>query len=239
MNTLTKGEKLYEGKAKILYATDNPDLLIQYFKDDATAFNAKKKGTIQDKGIINNAVSSHMFQYLESEGVKTHFVEKLSDREMVVKNLDIIMVEVIIRNIVAGSLSRRMGIEEGTPLKSTILEYSYKSDELDDPFINDYYVRAFELATDEEMEYMNSEAMKVNDLLCRFFDDRGITLVDFKLEFGRHNGTVLLGDEITPDGCRLWDKETHEKMDKDRFRRDLGGIEEAYQEVCRKVLEDI
>ena len=230
-------EQLYEGKAKILYSTDNPDLLIQYFKDDATAFNAEKKGTIKDKGVINNKVSSRIFKYLEDKGVKTHFVERLSDREMLAKKVEIIPVEVLIRNVAAGSLSKRLGVEEGTPLKSTVLEFCYKSDPLGDPFINEYVIRAFGYATDEEMEKIKNTALKVNDILSKFFDERGIILVDFKLEFGRHKGEVLLADEITPDGCRLWDKKTHEKLDKDRFRRDLGKIEEAYKEVLRKVLE--
>ena len=230
-------EQLYEGKAKILYSTDNPDLLIQYFKDDATAFNAEKKGTIKDKGVINNKVSSRIFKYLEDKGVKTHFVERLSDREMLAKKVEIIPVEVLIRNVAAGSLSKRLGVEEGTPLKSTVLEFCYKSDPLGDPFINEYVIRAFGYATDEEMEKIKNTALKVNDILSKFFDERGIILVDFKLEFGRHKGEVLLADEITPDGCRLWDKKTHEKLDKDRFRRDLGKIEEAYEEVLRKVME--
>ncbi|HZX36162.1 MAG TPA: phosphoribosylaminoimidazolesuccinocarboxamide synthase [Thermodesulfobacteriota bacterium] len=230
-------EQLYEGKAKILYSTDNPDLLIQYFKDDATAFNAEKKGTIKDKGIINNKVSSRIFKYLEDKGVKTHFVEMVSDREMLAKKVEIIPVEVLVRNVAAGSLSKRLGVEEGTPLKSTILEFCYKSDPLGDPFINEYIIRAFSFATDEETEKIKKTALKVNDILSKFFDERGIMLVDFKLEFGRHKGEVLLADEITPDGCRLWDKKTHEKLDKDRFRRDLGRIEEAYEEVLRKVME--
>ncbi|MFZ3073250.1 MAG: phosphoribosylaminoimidazolesuccinocarboxamide synthase [Thermodesulfobacteriota bacterium] len=230
-------EQLYEGKAKILYSTDNPDLLIQYFKDDATAFNAEKKGTIKNKGVINNKVSSRIFKYLEDKGVKTHFVERMSDREMLAKKVEIIPVEVLIRNVVAGSLAKRLGVEEGTPLKTTILEFCYKSDPLGDPFINEYIIRAFGYATDEEMEKIKNTALKVNDILSKFFDERGIILVDFKLEFGRHKGEVLLADEITPDGCRLWDKKTREKLDKDRFRRDLGKIEEAYEEVLRKVME--
>ncbi|MEK7313561.1 MAG: phosphoribosylaminoimidazolesuccinocarboxamide synthase [Deltaproteobacteria bacterium] len=230
-------EQLYEGKAKILYSTDNPDLLIQYFKDDATAFNAEKKGTIKDKGIINNKVSSRIFKYLEDKGVKTHFVERMSDREMLAKKVEIIPVEVLIRNVAAGSLAKRLGVAEGTPLKSTVLEFCYKSDPLGDPFINEYVIRAFGFATDEEMEKIKKAALKVNDILLKFFDERGIMLIDFKLEFGRHKGEVLLADEITPDGCRLWDKKTHEKLDKDRFRRDLGKIEEAYEEVLRKVME--
>ncbi|HHD11315.1 MAG TPA: phosphoribosylaminoimidazolesuccinocarboxamide synthase [Deltaproteobacteria bacterium] len=233
---VTKGNKLYEGKAKIIYETDNPDLLIQYFKDEATAFNAQKKGVIKEKGVMNNAISTRLFKLLEDEGIKTHFVEKLSEREMLVKRLEIIPVEVVVRNIVAGSLAKRMGLEEGTPLKEAVVEFYYKSDELGDPMINNYHIRAFGLAKDEELEAMVESALKVNDILKKFFDERGILLVDFKLEYGRHHGEILLGDEITPDGCRLWDKQTLEKLDKDRFRRDLGKIEEAYEEVLRKVL---
>ncbi len=229
-------EKLYEGKAKILYATDNPDLLIQYFKDEATAFDGKKKGIIQEKGILNNKISSRLFQYLEDKGIPTHFMERPSDREMVVKKLEIIPIEVVVRNIAAGSLAKRMGVEEGLPLKKTVLEFYYKSDPLGDPMINDFHIEAFGLAQKFEVDILKEIAIEVNGYISTFFDERGITLVDFKLEFGRHKGQILLGDEITPDGCRLWDKKTKEKMDKDRFRRDLGNIEEAYQEVCRKVL---
>ena len=222
---MEKKDQLYEGKAKIIYSTDDPDLHIMYFKDDATAFDGMKKGTINDKGIINNSVSTKIFEFLEENGIKTHFVEKLSEREMLVKNMDIIMVEVIPRNIIAGSLAKKMGIEEGTDLKSPILELCYKDDALHDPMINDDYVEAFGFASKEELKEMKEAAMKVNSLLSAFFDERGIILVDFKLEFGRHKGEVLLADEITPDGCRLWDKVTKEKLDKDRFRRDLGNIE--------------
>jgi len=229
-------EKLYEGKAKVIYATDNDDLFIQYFKDEATAFDGKKKGVIEDKGIINNSISSRLFSFLEEKGIATHFVERLSDREMVVKGLEIIPVEVVLRNVVAGSLAKRMGIEEGEVLKQPIVELYYKSDPLGDPMINEYHIETFGLAEKSEVKWMQEVGLEVNRHLSGFFDDRGITLVDFKLEFGRHKGEVLLGDEITPDGCRLWDKETKEKMDKDRFRRDLGKIEEAYQEVASKVL---
>jgi len=229
-------KKIYEGKAKILYATDSPDLLIQYFKDEATAFDGKKKGIIQEKGILNNKISSRLFQYLEDKGIPTHFVERPSDREMVVKKLEIIPIEVVVRNIVAGSLAKRMGVEEGMSLKKTILEFYYKSDPLGDPMINDYHIEAFGLARKFEVDILKEMAIEINGYLSKFFDEKGIILVDFKLEFGRHKGQILLGDEITPDGCRLWDKETNEKMDKDRFRRDLGKIEEAYQEVCRRAL---
>ncbi len=233
---VTKGKKLYEGKAKILYETDNPDLLIQYFKDEATAFNAQKKGVIREKGVMNNTISTRLFGLLEEEGIKTHFVEKLGDREMLVKRLEIIPVEVVVRNMVAGSLARRLGLEEGRPLEEVVVEFYYKSDELGDPMINTYHIRAFGFAEDEEVESMVTSALRVNDILKKFLDERGILLVDFKLEYGRHHGEILLGDEITPDGCRLWDRETLERLDKDRFRRDLGKIEEAYEEVLRKVM---
>ena len=224
-------EKIYEGKAKIIYTTSDPDLVIQYFKDDASAFDGKKKGTIVDKGVMNNHISSRIFQFLENEGVKTHFVETLNDREMLVKRLDIIPVEVVLRNIAAGSLSKRLGIEEGTVLDKPILEFFYKSDPLGDPMINECHVDVFGWATKQEVEILKSEGLKINDLMVQFFKKRNIRLVDFKLEFGRHKGGVLLGDEISPDGCRLWHWETNEKMDKDRFRFNLGSVEEKYQEV--------
>lgn len=230
-------EKIYEGKAKVLYTTENPDLLIQYFKDEATAFDGKKKGIIQEKGILNNKISARIFKYLEDRGVKTHYVDTLSEREMVVKKLKIIPVEVVVRNLAAGSLAKRMGVEEGTALSEPIIEFFYKSDPLGDPMINEYIAKAFGLAEREDLKRMEEAALKINKILSEFFDERGIILVDFKLEFGLHKGEILLGDEITPDGCRLWDKTTREKMDKDRFRRDLGKIEEAYQEVMRKVME--
>ena len=234
---MEKRDKLYEGKAKIIYSTDDPDRSIMYFKDDATAFDGAKKGTIEEKGVINNSVSSRIFEFLETNGIKTHYVEKLSEREMLVKKVEIIPVEVILRNLIAGSLAKKMGMEEGIELKSPILELCYKDDALHDPMINDDYVEAFGFATVEELAEMKEAAMKVNRLLSGFFDERGIILVDFKLEFGRHNGEVVLADEITPDGCRLWDKETREKLDKDRFRRDLGNVEESYKKVLDKVME--
>ena len=224
-------EKIYEGKAKIIYTTSDPDLVIQYFKDDASAFDGKKKGTIVDKGVMNNHISSRIFQFLENEGVKTHFVETLNDREMLVKRLDVIPVEVVLRNIAAGSLSKRLGIEEGTVLDKPILEFFYKSDPLGDPMINECHVDVFGWATKQEVEILKSEGFKINNLMMQFFKERNIRLVDFKLEFGRHKGGVLLGDEISPDGCRLWHWETNEKMDKDRFRFNLGSVEEKYQEV--------
>lgn len=228
-------EKLYEGKAKVLYATEDPSQVIQYFKDDATAFNAQKRGTIVEKGIMNNAISSRIFTELEKIGVPTHFVKKLSDREMLVRRLEIVPVEVVVRNVIAGSLSKRMGRPEGECLAHPILELYYKDDALGDPMINDDHVAVFKLATPAEMTEIRKHAFKVNEFLCKFFDKRGITLVDFKLEFGRCNGKILLGDEITPDGCRLWDKKTGEKLDKDRFRRDLGNVEEAYHRVLELV----
>jgi phosphoribosylaminoimidazole-succinocarboxamide synthase len=228
-------EKLYEGKAKIIYATDDPDLVIHYFKDDATAFNAQKKGTIERKGILNNAISSRLFKYLEEREIPTHFVEQISEREMLTKKLEIIPVEVVARNIVAGSLAQRLGIAEGTPLKETVLEFYYKDDSLGDPMINEYHIKAFNYATEAEIAVIKKQTLKVNSLLKDFFNERGILLIDFKLEFGRHKGHVFLGDEVTPDGCRFWDKETGEKMDKDRFRRDLGKVEEGYQDVYKRV----
>lgn len=232
---MEKREKLYEGKAKIIHATDDPDLIIQYFKDDATAFNAEKKGSIESKGIMNNRISEVLFKYLGKNGIPTHFVERLSDREMLNKKLDIVLVEVVARNITAGSLAKRLGKDEGEILPSPIVEYYYKDDDLGDPMINMDHIRILDLATDEEMAKITEYARKINLLLKKFFDARNIDLVDFKLEFGRHNGEILLGDEICPDTCRLWDKTTGEKMDKDRFRRDMGKIEEAYAEVCKRV----
>ena len=229
---MEKLERLYEGKAKILHKTSDPDLLIQYFKDDASAFDGKKKGTIVDKGVMNNHMSSRIFEYLEENGVKTHFVKNLNDREMLVKYLDIIHVEVVLRNVAAGSLCKRLGIEEGRVFEEQpILEFFYKSDPLGDPMINECHVDIFGWATKEEVEILKSEGIKINKLMVEFFKERKIRLVDFKVEFGRHKGEVLLGDEISPDGCRLWDWETNEKMDKDRFRFNLGSVEEKYQEV--------
>lgn len=235
---MERSEKIYEGKAKILYATEDPDLVIQYFKDDATAFNGLKKGTIVDKGIINNHVSCRIFQHLEEKGIPTHFVKRLGEREMLVKHLQIIPVEVVMRNVAAGSLCKRMGIAEGIPLKQPILEFYFKDDALGDPMINEYHVEAFDLATVKEMGVIKSLGFKINELLIDFFKSRKIRLVDFKLEFGRHKGEILLGDEISPDACRLWHLETGEKLDKDRFRFDLGQVKEKYEEVYRLVCEE-
>lgn len=233
--TPQKLEMFYEGKAKKLYATSDPDLVIAYFKDDATAFNAKKKGTIEDKGVINNRMSELFFGLLEKHGVKTHFVRRLDDRQMLCKRLQIVPAETVVRNIVAGSMAKRLGREEGEDLKFPIVEYYYKSDPLDDPLIYPEHAILFNWATKEELETIRSLALKVNDELRRFLDERGIILVDFKLEFGRHHGEILLGDEICPDTCRFWDKATRKKLDKDRFRRDLGDVEQAYQEMLRRV----
>lgn len=235
---MQKRDKIYEGKAKILYSTEDPDLIIQYFKDDASAFDGIKKGTIVDKGVINNHISSRIFRHLEEQGVRTHFVEHLTDREMLVKKLEIIPVEVVLRNVAAGSLCKRLGIEEGKELVPPILEFFYKSDSLGDPMINDYHIATFGWATQDRVEALKSAGFEINKLLFEFFKARKIRLVDFKLEFGLHKGEVLLGDEISPDGCRLWHWETNEKMDKDRFRFDLGEIEEKYQEVYHLVCAD-
>ena len=233
---MTKGKLIYEGKAKKVYETDDPDLLIQEFKDDATAFDATKRGTIQGKGACNNKISVHMFKFLESKGVPTHFVELLSEREMLVKKLEIILIEVTIRNIVAGGMAKMLGLDEGIALKEPVLEYHYKKDALHDPLINEYHIYALNLATKEEMDEIAEYSFKINRLMQEFFDKLGLKLVDFKLEFGRHKGKILLGDEISPDTCRLWDKQTNKKLDKDRFRRDLGDIEGAYREVLKRVL---
>ncbi len=232
---MEKREKIYEGKAKILYTTDNPDLLIQYFKDDATAFNAAKKGTILDKGIINNKISTKIFESLIAAGIPTHFEKSLSDREMLVKKVQIVPLEVIIRNVAAGSMSRILGIEEGTKLACPVLEFCYKEDKLNDPLINDTHVLALQLATQEEIDTIKKYAYQINELMIKFFKALNINLVDFKLEFGKYKGKVILADEISPDTCRLWDAQTGEKLDKDRFRRDLGKVEQAYQEVLSRV----
>jgi len=233
---MTKGEKLYEGKAKILYATEDPQLIIQYFKDDATAFNAQKRGTIVDKGVVNNQISAHLFALLEREGLPTHFVKQLSDREMLVKRLAIIPLEVTMRNIVAGGMAKLLGLEEGLVLKPPVFEWHYKSDALNDPLINDDHIFALGAATPDELAYIRQQSQRVNEILTRYFLQRGIDLVDFKLEFGRHQGKILLGDEISPDTCRFWEKGTRRKLDKDRFRRDLGDVEAAYQEMLNRVV---
>jgi phosphoribosylaminoimidazole-succinocarboxamide synthase len=236
---MQKKAQIYEGKAKKVFETDNPDLLIQYFKDDATAFNAKKRGVIVGKGIVNNKMSSILFNLLEENGIPTHFVKQLSDREMLIKRLQILPIEVVVRNIIAGSLAKRLGIEEGTPARFPIVEFYYKNDALGDPLIIEDHIRALGLATEGQTQSMKAYALRINNILKEFFDKRDIILVDFKLEFGMHKGHLLLGDEIAPDTCRLWDKKTLEKLDKDRFRRDLGRVEEAYQEVLKRVTQKI
>jgi phosphoribosylaminoimidazole-succinocarboxamide synthase len=233
---MDKREKLYEGKAKIVYATDKPGFIIQYFKDDATAFNALKRGTIVGKGVVNNRTSAVLFEMLAKKGVPTHYVETLSDREMLCRRLDIIKIETIARNVVAGSLAKRTGLPEGAPIKQPILELYYKSDPLGDPMINEEHVRMLKLAAPKEVAWIKRMALRINGLLRPYLRRRGLLLVDFKLEFGRHAGRLWLGDEISPDTCRLWDADTNEKLDKDRFRRDLGGVEEAYQEVYRRLV---
>lgn len=233
---MKKLEMLYEGKAKKVYKTDVEDQYIVEYKDDATAFNGLKKGTIVDKGIMNNTISTKLFELLESKGIKTHFIKKLSDREMLVRRVEIVPLEVLVRNYAAGSLTKRYAIPEGTKMVSTVLEFCYKNDELGDPFINEYHIKAMELAKEEEVRTIEKSALKINKILTEFMKKIGIDLVDFKLEFGRtHAGEIILADEISPDTCRLWDASTHEKLDKDRFRRDMGKVEEGYMEVVRRI----
>ncbi len=234
---MEKKEQLYEGKAKKVFATDDPNLVIVDYKDDATAFNGLKKGSIADKGVINNVMSNHMFQLLEKQGVPTHFVEQLSERETLVKKVSIVPLEVIIRNISAGSFAKRFGVEEGIVFDEPTIEFSYKNDDLGDPLMNAYHAVALKAATREEIETIKSMAFKVNEVMKQYFDSLNVILVDFKLEFGKTaDGKIVLADEISPDTCRLWDKTTKEKLDKDRFRRDLGGVEEAYQEIMKRVM---
>ena len=232
---MEKRAQLYERKAKKVYATDNADVVIVDYKDDATAFNGLKKGTIAGKGVINNKMSNMMFKIMESKGIPTHLVEELSDRETAVKKVEIVPLEVIIRNTAAGSFSKRLGVPEGKKLPVTVLEFSYKNDDLGDPLINDYHALAMELATPEEIETIKNMAFKVNEVMKEFFKTLNIDLIDFKLEFGRFHGQIILADEISPDTCRFWDMTTGEKLDKDRFRRDMGGVEDAYKEVFARL----
>ncbi|MBA4773903.1 MAG: phosphoribosylaminoimidazolesuccinocarboxamide synthase [Sphingomonas sp.] len=236
---MARRRQIYEGKAKILYEGPEPGTLIQYFKDDATAFNAQKKGTISGKGVLNNRISEHVFTLLALIGVPTHFIRRLNMREQLIRQVEIVPIEVVVRNVVAGSLAKRLGIEEGTQLPRTIIEYYYKDDALGDPMITDEHIAAFGWASQEEMHDIADLAIRVNDFLCGLFAGIGIRLVDFKLEFGRiwdnDYSRIILADEISPDGCRLWDMDSGEKLDKDRFRRDLGGEIEAYQEVARRL----
>ena len=230
-------EQVYEGKAKKVFKTDDPELYIVDYKDDATAFNGLKKGTIVGKGVINNQMTNRLMVRMEKAGVPTHFVKELSERETLVKKVAIVPLEVIIRNISAGSFAKRYGVEEGIVFDAPTIEFSYKNDELGDPLLNSYHALALKLATAEEIETIKKYAFTVNDVLKAFWAECGVTLVDFKLEFGKlSDGTIVLADEISPDTCRLWDSKTHEKLDKDRFRRDLGGVEEAYQEVMRRLM---
>lgn len=234
---MEKKEQLYEGKAKKVFATDDANLVIVDYKDDATAFNGEKKGTITGNGVINNVMSNHMFQLLEQQGVPTHFVEQLSERETLVKKVSIVPLEVIIRNISAGSFAKRFGVEEGIVFDEPTIEFSYKNDELGDPLMNAYHAIALKAATREEIETIKAMAFKVNEVMKQYFDTLNVILVDFKLEFGKTaDGKIVLADEISPDTCRLWDKTTKEKLDKDRFRRDMGGVEEAYQEIMKRVM---
>ena len=233
---MQKTEQLYEGKAKKDYTTDDPELYIVDYTDDATAFNGLKKGTILGKGEINNRVTNHLMKLLETNGIPTHFVEELSSRETVVKKVKIIPLEGIVRNIAAGSLAKRLGLDEGVKLSSTVLEYCYKDDALGDPLVNDYHIFALGLAEKRELDEIKEKAFKINDFMRAYFKDINIDLVDFKIEFGRFHGKILLADEISPDTCRIWDSVPHEKLDKDRFRRDLGNVEEAYREVLARLM---
>lgn len=232
---MKKLEMLYEGKAKKVYKTEDSDHYIVEYKDDATAFNGEKKGSIHDKGVVNNKMSALLFKMLEAQGIPTHFESLLNDREQFVKAVTILPLEVIVRNVAAGSLAKRLGLEEGIVMKETVLEFCYKDDALGDPMINDYHIYAMEFATHEQVETIKEMALKINKLLMAFFLEHGLKLIDFKLEFGLFKGQVILADEISPDTCRLWDKETNKKMDKDRFRRDLGDVEATYQEVLNRI----
>lgn len=236
MSDITKKELLYEGKAKKVFASSDPDLVIMEYKDSATAFNGEKKGTIEDKGVLNNTIASALFELLASQGIPTHFIEKLSDREVLCKKVSIIPLEVIVRNVAAGSFSKRLGVPEGTPFKTTVFEISYKDDALGDPLINDYHAVAIGAATWDELKTIYDITERINTILCKFFLGCGVKLIDFKLEFGKDSsGAIILADEISPDTCRFWDAETNEKLDKDRFRRDLGNVKEAYVEMLNRI----
>ena len=233
---MEKREQMYEGKAKKVFATDDANYCIVSYKDDATAFNGLKKGTISGKGVVNNKMSNYLMQLLEKEGVPTHYVEELNDRETVVKKVSIVPLEVIIRNVAAGSFSKRLGVEEGTALKTTILEFCYKNDDLGDPMVNDYHILAMGYATEEDLNTIKTLTFKINEFLKDFFKKINVDLIDFKIEFGKTaDGQIVLADEISPDTCRFWDATTHENLDKDRFRRDLGGVEDAYQEMMKRI----
>ncbi len=235
---MKKCEQIYEGKAKKVFATEDPECVIVSYKDDATAFDGLKKGTIAGKGVVNNKMSNYLMQLLEKQGVPTHYIEEISDRETIVRKVKIVPLEVIIRNISAGSFAKRYGVEEGIVFDEPTIEFSYKNDDLHDPLINSYHALALGLASKEEIESIKSMAFKVNSVLKEYFKSLGVTLVDFKLEFGKlSDGTIVLADEISPDTCRFWDSETNEKLDKDRFRRDLGGVEDAYAEMMKRVFK--
>lgn len=232
---MEKLEMMYEGKAKKIYATDKTDEVIVYYKDDATAFNGEKKGQIEDKGVMNNAITATLFEILAQNGVPTHFIEKLNDREQLCKKVEIVPLEVIVRNVAAGSMAKRLGLEEGTELKTTVFELSYKDDSLGDPLINDYHAVAIGATTFEELNKIYELTAKINEVLKGLFLKANINLIDFKLEFGRYNGEIVLADEISPDTCRFWDATTGEKLDKDRFRRDLGNVKDAYVEILSRL----
>ena len=234
---MEKLEQVYEGKAKKVFRTKDDSIVLVCYKDDATALNGLKRGTIEGKGIINNRLTNHLMRMLEENGIPTHFVEELSGRETLVKKVEIVPLEVIVRNVAAGSLAKRLGLEEGTAMKNTVLEYCYKSDALADPMVNDYHIAAINLATPEELDTIAKYALKINDILTAYFKKSNIDLIDFKIEFGRlPDGTIILADEISPDTCRFWDSTTHDKLDKDRFRRDMDGIEDAYIEIRNRIL---
>ena len=228
-------EMLYEGKAKKVFKTNDPMKYFIQYKDDATAFNGEKKGTIVGKGVVNNKMSALLFKLLEQKGIPTHFEELVSDREMIVKAVEIVPIEVIVRNVAAGSLAKRLGLDEGTVMKKTVLEFCYKDDDLGDPMINEYHIQAIDLATEGQVELIKKYALEINKILVEYFKERNIRLIDFKLEFGIHNGEIILADEISPDTCRLWDVDTNKKLDKDRFRRNLGDVEEAYNEILGRI----
>ncbi len=236
---MKKLNQMYEGKAKKVFETDDPSVVLVEYKDDATALNGKKKGTIQGKGAINNRMTNHLMKMLEKNGIPTHYVEEINDRETLVKKVSIVPLEVIVRNVAAGSLSKRLGIPEGTPMRRPVIEYCYKCDELDDPMVNEYHIAAMGWADDRTMADIAGYALKINSILTRYFHEVGVDLIDFKLEFGvTTDGKLVLADEISPDTCRFWDSRTHEKLDKDRFRRDMGGVEAAYEEMAARILGD-
>ena len=237
MLIMEKTTQMYEGKAKKVFATTDPECCIVSYKDDATALNGKKKGTILGKGAINNRVTNFLMQLLEKNGIPTHFVKELNDRETVVKKVEIVPLEVIVRNIAAGSLAKRLGLEEGVKMKSTVLEFCYKNDELDDPMVNEYHILAMGFCTKEDLDLISEYSLKINKILSEYLKEANIELIYFKLEFGKtSDGKLVLADEISPDTCRFWDMTTHEKLDKDRFRRDMGGVEDAYQEILKRLL---